>query len=487
MAARERILTQPCPHCSTIQELPAIFCWQCGGPLMKISKVLVMFFISITALAYGLYGLYAESLSWPIPLYFYYVFVFVGLSLVITRRYWWTSFRVLLWSLLLVYALSFLVGSTRRFFHSLSIDAIELMNIIRSNYLSMGLVLGTVFLVLVFGFVVLTKRFNFTLAYRIFLTFLVAATYLGGLLLEEPSIGEPRKMSSLALWLPEMTIAEFLGVTSLNLLRILAAEMVVYSMAMSLGPGNKRFADIARRMTSARPARGQQAVFLQATNQVTLAILRAGIYLQQFFITLWHTLANYAWGMYRVLRRLVVDFVTPLATLGAGALLLGMLAEHTAAYVAPSPTARLVYAPGVHSPLAMIGLAVLGICILHMVFLRAVTKFRWADLWRCNALLALWIGPFFLAIFLFISLSLIATGTVLRRFGNEAFPYRFGPLTLAAGIALVIMVGFALLYRQRGGGGAPGAGGLSGLSGLGVRSRLLLPQPSEDQPKEESA
>ncbi|MGI8907399.1 MAG: hypothetical protein ACR2IE_13015 [Candidatus Sumerlaeaceae bacterium] len=470
MSARRAQVTQTCPSCDTIQELPAIFCWHCGAPLMRISYWYIAFFLSFTAAMFGIYGLYAQSMVWPIPLYLFHVLIFVALSLIITRRYYWTSFRVILWTLLLLYAMTFLVLSAVNFFHNLSTDVIEVMQHVRATYLGIAVLGGMALFNLILGSVALTRRFKFTLAYRIFVTFLILLAYAGGKLLEEPDLGEPKKMSALAMWLPDTTISEFLNVLSVNLLRILTAEMVVYSVVLSFAPANAKFAPIARKILRPQHSdRQAQSIVLNATSQITLAIVRAGIYIQYFFITLWKTLSNYAWGMYRVLRRLTIDFVTPVVSLGIASFLLAVISEHIAAYLTGVPNPRLVFIPGIHAPLAMIGISVLGVVLVHMLFLAAVTKFSLADLWRCNALLALWIGPFFFAVFLFVSLSLIATGTVLRRWGHDKFPYHFGPLTLVAAVVMILMVGFALLYRQR--------GHTEGL-GVGVRRRLMLAAPA---------
>lgn len=446
-------MTQACPTCNTLQELPAVFCWMCGAPLMKVSKWFITFFLSVTAAAYGIYGLYSDSLFsvWPIPLYLYYVFLFICLSLILTRRYYWTSVRVFLWSLLLLYAMSFLGLSTSRLMWSFSADVLQIVDQVRDSTFSLSLLGAVAVFNLLLGFIVLTRRFNFTLAYRIFLTFAAAAAYVGGLLTESPEIGEPMKLSRIALWLPDMTVSHFLGMTGINLMRAVAAEMVVYSLVMSFGPANLRFRDVSRKILS--PTQGGSRAtspLLQGTAQVAHSLVRAGIYLQFFFITLGKTLANYAWGMYRVIRRLTIDLVAPVFTLAITAFLLGIIAEHTASYLTGYGGPKLITIPGIESPLAMIGIAIAGVVCLQMIFLAAVTKFSWADLWRCNALLVLWIGPFFFAVFVFISVSLIATGSILKRWGHESFPYHFGPLTITAAVALLAMVAFALLYPHLG-------------------------------------
>lgn len=482
MERLHRTVTQACPHCNTIQELPAIFCWMCGAPLLRISYWAVWFFLTVTAATFGIYGLYAKELIWPMPLYLYYVFVFLMLSLIISRRQYWMGFRVVLWSLILIYSLTFLVLTTAQFFHNLSTDAIEVMQNIRRTRFGVIAFVSVIVFNLVIGGIALTRRFNFTLAYRIFISFAAAMFYVGARLLEEPETGEPKKLSAIAIWMPDSTIAEFLGIMSLNCVRILAAEIVVYSVIKSFAPANARFMEVAKKiMRNYHYGSQPQSVMLQGTSQLTMALLRAGVYIQYFFITLWHTITNYAWGMYRTIRRLTIDFVTPVATLAGISFLLGLVSEHTAAYINGKSDAHLLYLPGIHMPLVMIGIAVLGISALHILFLASVTKYRWTDLWRCNALLAMWLGPFVFAVFVFISLMLIATGTVLRHWGHETFPYRLGPLTMISGACLIAMVAFVLIYRQR---QHQHPGDHLGI-GAQIRKRLLLTGPAAHMDEEQ--
>jgi hypothetical protein len=100
-------------------------------------------------------------------------------------------------------------------------------------------------------------------------------------------------------------------------------------------------------------------------------------------------------------------------------------------------------------------------------------------LWRCNVLLALWLGPFVFAVFLFVSLTLIATGTVLRHWGHETFPYHIGPLTIISAAGLLMMVAFAILYR-----GKQHTGDQLGL-GANIRRRLLLTAPAAHTEEEQ--
>ena len=62
----------------------------------------------------------------------------------------------------------------------------------------------------------------------------------------------------------------------------------------------------------------------------------------------------------------------------------------------------------------------------------------------------MWIAPFFFAFFVLLSLSLVATGLVLRHWNPDSpFPYRIGPLTSASGVVLAVMVAFAYFHQKR--------------------------------------
>lgn len=441
--------TQACPACEHLQELPAIFCQACGSPLAKVSKLFVTLFLTVTVAAYMIYGLYVNKLSWPAPLYLYYVFIFVCFSLIVTRRYRIMSFRVMLWCLLLVYATWILWLSVSSVLTYVTSDLTDLLNIIEQNKFSQMTVLGLTVVLLLLSFVVLVRRFKFTLAYRIFATFLALAAlglrYAFSYSVGETGVAVSPKLSDWFLWAPETTVKELFEMLSLNIMRALVAEMAIYSFIKSHTAANDHFKRIAANMSA--PAAGNPT--LQAASQVTRALIRTGLYAQHFMITFAKTIGNYLWGLYRTFRRIMLDLILPIAALSAAAFLMGILAEHSAAYITGQRNPKLLYLSIIRSPLVMMLLAILGVFAAQMVFLQTVTKFSARALWRCNTLLLLWVAPFFFAFFVFTSLSLIISGGVLKRWGHDSFPYRFGPLTGAAGFALLVLVAFAMLHARK--------------------------------------
>jgi hypothetical protein len=445
------IRTQVCEACESLQELPAVFCERCGAPLIKITKFLLMSFLTVTVVSYLLYGLYIDKLSWPAPLYGYYVFIFVGIGLIVTRRYTVMSVRVFLWSCLLAYATWMLMLSVASVLDYISSDLSDLIRAIETSPGGPTVVFGLVVLELAFAFVVLVRRFRFTLAYRIFATLMAAAAvllrYVFSYSIGETGVTVSPKLSDWFLWAPETTVKELFELLSVNILRALVAEMAIYSLVKSYGSAMDKYNQVIGKMIGETGT--PQAGFVGAATQVTRAIIRTGIYLEQFLLMFLHVFGNYLWGLYRVIRRVVVDLVTPLLTLAMTAFLLGLMAEHTAAYLSGRLNPKLIWVGPWRSPLLMMALCIVAVYGIQVVFLRSVTKFSYRAIWRCNTLLLLWIAPFFFAFFVLVSISLVVTGGVLKRWGHEGFPYHLGPLTGAALVGTVIMMALAIIHSRR--------------------------------------
>ena len=445
------IRTQLCDTCEACQELPAVFCDQCGAPLIKITKMLLMCFLTVTVVAYLLFGLFVDRLSWPAPLYGYYVFIYVGVGLLVTRRHIIMSVRVFLWSALLAYATWMLMLSVASVLDYVTSDLSDLIRAIETSPTGPPIVLALVVLELVFAFVVLVRRFRLTLAYRLFATLLAGAAvllrYVFSYSIGETGVTVSPKLSDWFLWAPETTVKELFELLAINILRALVAEMAIYSLVKSYAPGLEKYHQVIAKMIG--DDSGSQPGFVSAATQMTRAVIRTGVCLEQFVLMFLRVLGNYLWGLYRLIRRVVIDLVTPIVSLAMTAFLLGMMAEHTAAYLTGNLHAKLIWVGPWRSPLLMMALCVIAVYGIQVVFLRAVTKFSYRAIWRCNTLLLLWIAPFFFAFFVLVSVSLVVTGSVLKRWGHEGFPYHFGPLTGAAIVGTAIMVVMTILHSRR--------------------------------------
>jgi hypothetical protein len=444
---------QTCAGCGHQQDLPAIFCGACSSPLIQISKLLLTSVLTVTISAYVLFGLYAEKLTWPAPLYALYVFLFIVFSYAITRRHPVITTRMLLWSLLLVYAMWFFWLSLGTGVRMLTSDIRDILELIEANPISQWTVTAVGFLCLIAAFFALYRRFGLTLAYRVALTLFAGFAFLLRWMFAY-SIGEtgapvsPR-LSDWFTWAPETTVKELLELIAVNTVRVVIAEMAVYSFVKSYKPAMEHYRRVA---TLAPPETGHPVgaggAFADAITRLSNGVLRAAIMMQHFVLAFARTFAHYLWGVYRVARRIFIDLLVPLTALGATAFLLGMISEHTAAYILGEPQGKLLYLGPIRKPWQIIPILFALVFAAQMIFLAAITKFPWRSLMRCNFLLVLWIAPFFFAFFVFVSLSLVATGTVLRRWDTD-FPFRIGPMTIVASGILVLLVVYAVMHNLR--------------------------------------
>lgn len=443
--------TQLCNACEKAQELPAIFCSSCGEPLLKISKWFMSILLSVTVAAYVTFGIYGEKLLWPAPLYLYYVFLFVVFSYTVTRRHGLLTFRMIAWSLLLLYAMWFFWLSLSAGIKMVTSDVRDYLDIIDKTIAGQFVLVGFAVVILILGFAALWRRFGLVIAYRVFLTIVAAAAFAARWAFAY-SIGEtgapvsPR-LSDWFTWAPETTVKEMFELIAVNTIRVIVAEIAVYSFVKSYKAGEEHY----RRLVGAGHVEAMSGRKSPLGNTITLFgnfVLRTSIMLQHFAISFVKNFSTYVWAVYRVVRRLFLDLVLPLLSLLAIAMLLAMIAEHSGAYISGHAPATLIYFDPIRSNWLMIIVCTVLVFLAQMVFLASITKFPMVALSRCNVLLVMWIAPFFFAFFVFVSISLVVTGTVLRRW-NAPFPYRIGPFTIVAAAVLVLLIAYAVFHNLR--------------------------------------
>jgi hypothetical protein len=456
MAITRTAKSQTCDTCGQLQALPAVFCGGCGAPLIHLSKWFLGIFLGVTVALHVLFGLYANTptLTWPAPLYGYYCFLFILYSLAVTRRHWVMTVRVVAWSLILAYAMWFYWLSGAVGLRLLTGDIADVLRLFESSAAARWIFVVFVVFELAFAFAVLVRRFGFVVAYRVLLTLVAVAAQLAKLAFiyaaGESRIPVSAKLSDWFVWAPNTEAKELFDLVTLNIVRVLVAEMAVYSFVKAYRPATLRYQQAVAGRVAAAGGTGGLGALVDAVDRVSAAALRGGILITVFLRSLVHTAGEYLLALYRTLRRVVVDFIIPILSLVAVSFLLAALSEHVAAYTTGKAVSRLVFVPGVKSSLLMMGVLIVGVFACQMVFLAAITKFGAAALMRCSSLLALWIAPFFFAFFVLLSLSLVATGLVLRHWDPDSpFPYRIGPLTAASGVVLAVMVAFAYFHQKR--------------------------------------
>lgn len=444
--------TQICASCGAMQELPAIFCGACHSPLLKISKLFLTAFLTLTVTAFVYYGLVQESLLFAWPLYSYYALLFVVLSYAVTRRHRLLTFRMVAWSTLLAYALWFFYLGFGRALTNLTSDIRDIIDIIEQDLFAMVTAGLVVVMEAVLAFVLLVKRFGFATGYRIYATFLAAGAFAARYAFSYASgeTGAPVsvRLSDWFSWAPTTEVKELCELVAVNLMRAMLMEMAVTSFIKGYRPATEAFQRYAVAAATA-PRTGPGAAMLDAAARLNAGLVRAALFLRHFFGQFTRALAAYLLAFGRTCRRLFLDLILPAGALLGAAFVMGVLTEHSAAYITGRLGERLVFVPGIRSPLAMMGLCILALFAIQLIFLAAVTKFPPRSLWRCNSLLLMWLAPFAVFLFVFVSLSLVATGLVVNRYDGPAFPYRLGPLTAGATVLLVLMIAYAALATRR--------------------------------------
>jgi hypothetical protein len=426
--------------------------------LIRISKIFLTSFLTVAVGLHVIFGIYASKLLWPAPLYAFYALLFVLYSMVVTRRYTVTTIRVVSWCLVLVYAMWFYWLSGSMGLRLLTSDIRDLLDIMDQSLLARCVAGAAVAFQLLLGFAALWKRFGFIMAYRVFMTG-IAVIALALKFLFQYSVGETgvpvsRRLSDWFLWAPETEVKEFFELVAVNSFRVIIAEMAVTSFAKCFRGATDHYNRLnARRAgTTAPKGLGPLQVLADAVQRLGHAALRSGILVLHFIEVFARTFAAYLWAVWRVMRRIAVDFVIPLGSLVAASFLLALLSEHSASYVTGKSSGNLVYLAPIRSSVGMILMCIVGVYVVQLVFLAAVAKFRFKALMRCNLLLGMWLAPFALTFFVLVSVSLTATGFVVRRHGGDEYPYHLGPLTMGAAAILALLVAGVLVrgFRMRG-------------------------------------
>jgi len=91
---------QRCLSCAHPNELPYIFCDKCGSSRIRIGRLNVTIFISITMSAFLGYFLFKDSLAWNWPLYLLFAIFFTQFSITLLKGKGTLMLRLYLWYLI---------------------------------------------------------------------------------------------------------------------------------------------------------------------------------------------------------------------------------------------------------------------------------------------------------------------------------------------------------------------------------------------------
>jgi hypothetical protein len=437
--AKRPVETVICAACGHDNAPPVVFCEQCSEPFVQIGKAFTLGLLTLALTCFFTAEYFRESLLWAWPLYIFYAAAFLAMNAAMMKRATALSLTVFGWGAAFM-AGGFLVGMlgpARA--NDLVISSIGVFS---RDYLSdvvgASIFYGALALIAVIFMLWLSRRYTFAHAYRI--CFILLAAVAGSLHLFYLIAFEPT--GALLAPFDREDLHAVAEPAAVNLLRVLAAELLIYSLVKSHKPAMEAFAKRRVRPRAAKPGRGVDPMepFYRFSIVLTNAALRFYLQIEKMVIRLGATLndlarriADFAWVMSR-------DLLIPVASLVVAAAAVYRLALSSGAYIAEHRPIELV----------RIAMAAPALAVAQLAFLCAKTRLAPRKLLANHLHLLVWFSPYLLTLFIFMSISLWFVGLALMRWNLRAsYAYRIGPLTIAALALIAPMVVFAVIRRHR--------------------------------------
>jgi hypothetical protein len=310
--------------------------------------------------------------------------------------------------------------------------------------LALAIFLGAFALGLVILMIWMSKRYTFAHTYRIIFICLAALALVGKPIYRKLMTFKP--IADSMSFLDEDAAIQILDLTAVNMLRVLAAEIVVYALFKAYGPANKSFAARKTLPRAGKPGRARSPMDVMVDSlyafSITLANGFTRFYLQigYTFANLALTLRNLAIHLGNFLWMLTRDLFLPILSLALSATAIHFLSISTGQYIA------------LHQPMDLLrAFAAAAILFVgQLIFLSSKSRLNPLRFLTSDLYLLVWFSPYLLTLFIFMSLSLYAVGLVLLRWDEKLeYAYRIGPVTIGAFILTAIALVFAVLKRHR--------------------------------------
>lgn len=433
-----------CPECEHANEPPAVYCENCNESFLHIGRFFVLSFITISFTCFFSAQYYREILDWPYPLYIFYALAFVVMNGILLKGARGFALPALVWGL------SFMVAGGAVFQYGLE-DAREFALLVVQQFgefLVEQPVAAIVFasgmtltLLILTGW--MTTHYGFVRAYRVVLFYLAAGLF--ALKYVYPKLLERGEIAKSLSFVDEDLALRALDLSSINLLRVLLAEIVVFAMVSSY----RSALDIyrKRKMTpSEKGAAGTDASAhaIESIYRVSLQIANTGLrtYLQieQAFYALLSALKSTGIAIRDFTWMLTRDSILPVASLVGAVYGAHELAVATDSYIAGEG-------------FKLLGAMALGagtIFLAQFVFISSRARLTPMKMMGSSGYVVFWIAPYILMAFVFVSGSLWAIGLAVARW-NESLQGSFtlGPLTVAAASVIAVIVAYAVTRRHK--------------------------------------
>lgn len=433
-----------CPECEHANEPPAVYCENCNESFLHIGRFFVLSFITISFTCFFSAQYYREVLDWPYPLYIFYALAFVVMNGILLKGARGFALPALVWGICFMAAggaiFHYGLEDTREF----ALLAVQQFGEFLAEQPVAAIVFAsgmTLVLLILTGW--MTTHYGFVRAYRVVLFYLAMGLF--GLRYAYPRLLENREIAKSLSFVDEDLVLRALDLSSINLLRVLLAEIVVYAMVSSyrsaleiyrkrkMTPNEK---DTAGTDASAHAIESIYRVSLQVANTG----LRTYLQIEQAFYSLLRALKSTGMAIRDFTWMLTRDSILPVASLVGAVYGAHELAVATDSYIAGEG-------------FELLGAMALGagtIFLAQFVFISSRARLTPMKMMGSSGYVVFWIAPYILMAFVFVSGSLWAIGLAMARW-NESLQGSFalGPLTVAATSVIMAIVAYAVAHRHK--------------------------------------
>jgi len=447
-----RTSTKPdiCPACGRQNELPFVFCGQCGAGAIRISKTRVMYSVSLVFLAvmgavyFRDFLLTSDGGGWLWPLYLLIAVFFTRFTAALARGQLGYSLELNLWCTI------FLGG----FFGFYMMFHLEMLGILfvwledapRDALARPGLyggaaggILLALFLPLYFH---LRRLYGWVNTYRILLLgLLVLALLLFGLLHILQSLHDSdlfrESLTGLGDFLREQKAAwqKFLVLFASTVFRLFLFEIAVFSAVRGLV--------LTRGIRAASPTDPEmqkESGFQRSLLHITQAINRLLLALDSMVHYLFQTLLLLSKDLLEVIAAFLRKIAVPALALSAAAVLIHTMAGLLDSYLLERNLDSLL----------KLGAVLPALIFCALLFLACNARVRWTRILTFYSQLIGWLLPNLLVFFLLLSVSLYLSSAVYNRYINpeHQLPFRIGILTKSVAILLLTLIVITFIRRR---------------------------------------
>jgi hypothetical protein len=434
---------RPCTTCGHPNELPFIFCGDCGAPRVSLGKWRVTMDLALVLLAFLSSHLFSDMIAWNWPLYALYAVLFLQFTEALAQGRLGLQTRIWAWCGLFILAFAAFFEYLHREGPDTYIWSLTVLPQVAGArpILSFALLLAAVALIFVPLYLRWARVYGWVNAYRLVLLGLIAICLAAlGLCHAISFIQTHNLVPSISGPLGEWSerarplYQRHLLFAALMTGRLFGFELLTFSAVRGFAIVRRSHHATARAHLRSESAFVRSVVFLvDVGRQVAESVINMGLYLTA---TLWALAADLA----QILLTFVREFLGPVVVLSTASVLLYFMSRWTDTYIEQNTLGMIA---------RMVG-GIAGLILCSLIFLGCKTDYRWGRVIDFYVQLMSWLLPNLLVFFLLLSLSLwVSSVAYHEQFPDEVpLPFHLGLLTRAVAILLAALVTIVVIRKR---------------------------------------